>query len=388
MKSLRVLYAIFGKADPTFGGGKVYHGMAEAMSSLGWDCRIADSESILKGESFLALHPAEVEQRLRAFIQQEAANYDVVEYDCSALPFPREDFPSKPLMVARSVLLPLHLETIRFPFRWTMRRILRHIIHGVAELNQTKRLIAVTRKTVCEADCVNVSNQDDSSELVRKGVSPERIITLPYGLSEAEFDEFSKVNVSEMPRTRVLFLGTFDWRKGAADMPSIFSEIAQARPDVDFLMLGTKSIFHTVEAVRGEFPDWIRGRIEVHPRFDRSELASLLEGCAVGVFPSYLEGCPFAVLEQIAAGIPTVAYKAPGPPMLLPESFLVPVGDRRAMARRVLDICEDHVRHMRDSRALRERAGRFAWASIAKETDNAYRAAILRRKLVEPTGWA
>lgn len=379
-KNPRILYAIMGKPDPTFGAGKVYHGIAHAMGALGWECDIADGERILKGCSFSALSPAELERELRAFLQQHAADYDVVEYDCSALPFPRTDFPASPLMVARSVLLPLHLERIRFPVRWTLRRILRQMAYGFADHKRVTRQIAATLKTVREADCVNVSNHDDASELVRAGVTPDQIITLPYGLSRAEFEAFSRANVTELPRSRVVFLGTFDWRKGAADLPAIFAEIARVRPDVDFLMLGTKSIFNTVEAVLGEFPDWLRGRIEVRPRFERNDLPMLLDGCAVGVFSSYLEGCPFAVLEQMAAGIPVVAYKVPGAPMLLPESSLVTPGDWQSIAKRAMNLLGDREEQFRVSAALRQRAGDFTWAAIAGNTEKAYLEAIRSRE--------
>lgn len=379
MKTCRILFAVAGKADPTFGAGKVYHGIAQAMGALGWDCEIADDEKILEGESSSALPAGKLEERMRGFLQRHASAYDVVEYDCSLLPFPRADFPPRPLMVARSVLLPLHLGSLRFPVRWTPKRLLRQIVFGFGDRRRVARQLVVTLRTVHEADRVNVSNHDDAALLARDGVPADRIITLPYGLSMAEFDELAKVSLRGGVQQRVAFLGTFDWRKGAAHMPAIFEAIARKCPEVTFLMLGTKSIFHTADAVLSEFPDWLRGKIDVRPRFQRQDLATLLDSVAVGIFPSYLEGCPFAVLEQMAAGIPTVAYRSPGAPMLLPPDLLVPPGDIKVMAERATEMLLDATRRKQLSARVRSLARQFTWGHVAQKTSEAYLAAVRGR---------
>ena len=52
---------------------------------------------------------------LRDFLRRSAADYDVVEYDHTYLPYPRSDFPRGPLFVARCVLLHHHFLTTPFP---------------------------------------------------------------------------------------------------------------------------------------------------------------------------------------------------------------------------------------------------------------------------------
>ena len=57
--------------------------------------------------------------------------------------------------------------------------------------------------------------------------------------------------------------------------------------------------------------------------------------CTVGAFPSYVEGFGLAVLEQLAAGLPTVAYNLPGPRDILKSTLpdlLVPCGDAEKFA--------------------------------------------------------
>lgn len=59
----------------------------------------------------------------------------------------------------------------------------------------------------------------------------------------------------------------------------------------------------------------------------------------MGAFPSYLEGWPIAVVEQLAAGIPVVAYDVPGPRDILEPvepALLVRPGDTSGMAGRIV----------------------------------------------------
>ena len=60
-----------------------------------------------------------------------------------------------------------------------------------------------------------------------------------------------------------------------------------------------------------------RKALSCRPTFEEADLPSLLADCAVALFPSYVEGFGLAVLEQLAAGLPTIAYDVPGPRQIL-----------------------------------------------------------------------
>ena len=70
--------------------------------------------------------------------------------------------------------------------------------------------------------------------------------------------------------------------------------------------------------------------LELVPQFAPDDLPRLLADCTVGAFPSYVEGFGLAVIEQLAAGLPTVAYDAPGPSEILRDALpelLISPGD-------------------------------------------------------------
>jgi glycosyltransferase involved in cell wall biosynthesis len=75
---------------------------------------------------------------------------------------------------------------------------------------------------------------------------------------------------------------------------------------------------------------------------------------------------------MLAAGVPVVAYDAPGPPEMLPPDRLVPPGDVEQMARKVVELLRDRVRLEQARRDARLAAKRFDWLDIARRTVDEY----------------
>ena len=128
--------------------------------------------------------------------------------------------------------------------------------------------------------------------------------------------------------TENLFHWNVGREKGARDWSEIIRRIRARVPEAQFRFLGTmvdsKAILPDLQL------DTLEG-IEFISDYQPDDLPGLLADCTVGAFPSYAEGFGLAVLEQLAAGIPTIAYDTAGPRDLLggrlPE-LLVPKGDR------------------------------------------------------------
>ena len=122
-------------------------------------------------------------------------------------------------------------------------------------------------------------------------------------------------------------------------------------------------------------------QISCRPTFAAHDLPSLLADCAIGIFPSHVEGFGLAVLEQLAAGLPTIAYDVPGPrqilqtqsagdclprcetrllsPPVLRKSFLSPVAEYEKLSADCVEI-----------------ARRYRWKEIAENTIKHYRGAL------------
>src|SRR5437588_6971485 len=162
-------------------------------------------------------------------------------------------------------------------------------------------------------------------------------------------------------------------RKGSRDWPEIVHGILNAEPSARFTFLGTMTDEQTVlRDLQLSSSESIRCLTSYAP----NELPQLIDSCAVGLFPSYIEGFGISVIEQLAAGIPTIAYDVPGPRHIFKDAgaqFLVPAGDVRAMSDRALQTLR---MNERDYSALsikcREIAAQFRWEQIADDNIRAY----------------
>jgi len=123
--------------------------------------------------------------------------------------------------------------------------------------------------------------------------------------------------------------------------------------------------------------------LELVPHFDPDELPRLLAGCTVGAFPSYIEGFGLAVIEQLAAGLPTVAYDASGPRDILRDALpelLISPGDIPSFSEAIVAILERDFESYQDlCRRSENIAERFSWPRIAQETLEEYRLRLAER---------
>jgi glycosyltransferase involved in cell wall biosynthesis len=123
----------------------------------------------------------------------------------------------------------------------------------------------------------------------------------------------------------IVFLGAWSLRKGKADWREIVRCVRQVVPGARFSFHGTGV---TPDRVLADLGVSSCDGVVVTEHYRSEELPELLRNATAGALPSYVEGCGLGVVEQLAAGVPTVAYDVPGPRMMLgayPE-LLAPPG--------------------------------------------------------------
>jgi len=363
---MRILFCTPAPLMKSLGAAKVVVELAEEMQEQGWECNLVSIRDLAdqSGQSMC--------ESLRRYLQEHAADYDVVDYDHAYLPYGRDGFNSGTLFVARSVLLAHHLGTIQIPQSASVKAAIGRIIKGRNRRRKYQEVICQAHTTIKEADLVNVSNDDDKAELIRKGIPPEKVAVIPYGISRALRPLFDDVSSVSPEKPVVAFVGTFDYRKGAKEFPKIVHEIAEQVPDVCFRLLGGKGLFQSQKEILSHFPKKVVERVEVVLKYAPEELPNLLAPCSVGVFPSYFEGMPFGVLEMMAASIPVIAYDAPGPPMMLPPKYLVSRGDAKGMASKVITLLHDAVALQSARIWAKQQSQSFLWEQIACTTIGVY----------------
>jgi glycosyltransferase involved in cell wall biosynthesis len=363
----RILHCCPTPLDPKLGTAKVYLESAAAFRHFGWTADVAGLN-----ELDVATKSTDRTVRLREYLQRHARDYDVVEYEHNCLPFARTDFSPTTLLVARSVLLSHNLAKSRIPTRPGFARAIGGWFKGPARRRRTRQAVAQGTKTIAESDLVNVCNDDEAAELRRYGIDADKIVVFPFGLDEARRRELEQVDLAPPEKPCVVFVGTFDPRKGMRVFPRLVELVVRAVPDVRFRLIGTSGMLSTADEVYSEFPPEFRPAIDVVPRFEPHELPQLLATASLGVFPSLVEGCPFGVLEMSAIGLPVIAFRVPGPPMLLADEFLVKRNDADAMASKVVALLRDRARLATERVAARRRSRDFDWNEIIGRTAAVY----------------
>ncbi|MEH1847238.1 MAG: glycosyltransferase family 4 protein [Nostoc sp.] len=354
------------------GMSKVLIELSEELQGLGWLCKLLSPTDIcpeilsytgIKYQQYYA-------EALKNYLQQNASKYDVIDYDHVYLPYLREKFSNSTLFVARSSLLVHHYENFPIPIQNNLKEKISNFIHRISRKAMVQGWIRDAMLTILEADLINVSNDDDQIELVRRGIPPEKIAVVPYGISRNRRLLFDTVSSLPPVQPNVAFVGTFDPRKGSNDFPRIVQYISEAIPNVKFRLIGGR--YKTEKEILGHFSQRLRHKIEVIHNFDSEELPLLLTDCSVGIFPSYLEGFGFGVLEMLAASIPVIAYNVPGPPMMLPPEHLVPKGDIKGMSDKVISLLHDQQKLYAARLWAKQQSQQFSWQNIAQITSETY----------------
>jgi len=373
------------------GGPRVQLELAEEMRALGHEVEKLSYEDLfpdvdeprrlpgrLGTAMALALSNRSFAARAGAWVRRHGQGFDVVDANQTDLPFAKRDLGFSGLLVARSVgLIPTYeafdRETAR---RWPEPASARTWAHRALTGPGTRRRSRDVGRSFQHADLINVSNQDDLAA-VRDGMGfGPKVVMFPFGLSEERRLAFlgERAPVAERLAGRtVAFIGTWNARKGAKDWPEIAARVRERVADARFLLLGTGL---GPELVLRDFPPELRPAVTVVPAYESAELPGLLSRAAAGAFPGYLEGFGFAVLEKLAAGLPTVAYDAPGPRDVLGHAAgdpLVPLGDTGAFAARLAGILTaSRERWAGQSEEATRVAALFSWRDIARRTLETY----------------
>ena len=230
-------------------------------------------------------------------------------------------------------------------------------------------------QAIRHADLVNVANHEEA-EFVEHGFRPRRVIVQPYGLTSENQRALSEAAAPAQRRLaekKVCFLGMWGPRKGSRIWREIVRLVRRHVPDAQFVFLGTMV---APEVVRKDLGSESDHGVEMIPEFSPDNLPQLLSDCTAGGFPSYVEAFGLAILEQLAAGIPTVAFDQGGPRDILKHlhQLLVPVGDVEQFANALVRVLQlspaDYQRLSEQSVAT---ACTYRWSDIAENTLAEYR---------------
>lgn len=216
-----------------------------------------------------------------------------------------------------------------------------------------------------EFEAISESTRDD---LVARGVPPERIRVIHPGVDATLYRPDPAVR--RTTPTSFLYVGRLKRYKGV-DLAIRALAIARAeRPDLSLDIAGSGDDRPRLEQLATQLG--LGGAVRFLGFVDDARKLELLRSTWANLFPSPKEGWGITVVEAAACGTPSLASDSPG----LRDSvrreetgFLVPHGDPRALAARMLQLAADPALVERLGAAGRRHAEALSWNRAADLTE-------------------
>ncbi|MGI8437872.1 MAG: glycosyltransferase [Chthoniobacterales bacterium] len=380
-RGLRILAVVNLPWDPRLGATRVWIELAEQWRAAGHTvekiCLTDAYPQKTASPRLAAVRELLFARKAAAFVRAHGHNFDVIDALLGTLPYSKRRLCFRGLLVARSVGLYLRYERFAQSVARQTPRTARGTLRGRFFYRfLRRRTLRASDRAVRHADLINVPNEQESVSLREEIGRADGIVVLPYGLAPKTAHALAQAALSPAARlsqARVCVLGMWAPRKGAQDWPRIIRAVRAQAPQAKFRFLGTMVDPRVIPEALGQEAE----NIECISKYQPDELPSLLADCTVGAFPSYVEGFGLAVIEQLTAGLPTVAYDTAGPRDILRRhlgSLLVPCGQVEEFAATLLRLLSLEVEDYRQlSEKSRLAAAGFSWPEIAAETIALYR---------------
>ncbi|MEY2542790.1 MAG: hypothetical protein QOE81_251, partial [Verrucomicrobiota bacterium] len=382
-KQLRILGIVNLPWDPRLGAVRVWFELCEQWTKAGHQvdkfCLSDAFPKPTRSRALSAWRQAVFPYRAARYLRRNAGKFDVIDCLIGTLPFSKKSLRFDGLLAGRSIGLYLaYDEFIQFSRRRWPNQPRGKFVGRLFYTFTSWLLRRSANRALIHCDLFNVPNEDERQSL--KKYAATRTIVLPYGLNETERAALAAAARSapdRLARKEICFVGMWGLRKGARDWPEIVRAILSEESSARFTFLGTmtdeQTVLRDLQLTSSE-------SIRCLTSYDPKELPQLIGGSVVGLFPSYIEGFGISVLEQLACGIPTIAYDVSGPRHIFAASgarFLVPAGDVRAMVNRALEILRmNESDYSALSAKSRQIAETFRWEQIASDTIREYAAAL------------
>ncbi len=168
------------------------------------------------------------------------------------------------------------------------------------------------KKVLAKADLIQVNNTDEVADVARYlGQDPKNLVIIPNGM---RMEEFATLPPKQLFRAQfgidftaqmVLFMGRLNIKKGLGLLLPAFAAYAKRYPGAVLVLAGPDDGYQE-EAESFIEENNLDDRIKLVGMLTDSVKKAALADADLFVLPSYSEGFSIAVLEAMAAGVPTL----------------------------------------------------------------------------------
>jgi glycosyltransferase involved in cell wall biosynthesis len=238
---------------------------------------------------------------------------------------------------------------------------------GVRLDKPTRWMIAREEREYVLADTVSVLSSFAAESFRTRGFPANRLNTMPLGVDVSQFMATAENIANRCNRIlagqplRVLTVGTFSFRKGAADLIAIAQQLSGR---MRFRFVGSRS--KETDHLSRDSSSFI----ELIGRVPESELPSHYAWADVFLFPTLEDGFAAVLLQAAASGLPILSTTNCAAPDFIQQGrtgFILPIRDVNGFVDRLLGLDRD--RHALVDQALASSASVNSrdWSQMAAE---------------------
>ena len=270
------------------------------------------------------------------------------------------------LLPCRGVVTVMDLSFLVYPQSFKPKQRLYQTIFTRMSATRASRVIAISLQT--------------AQDLVRRCGTAASKITVIYPGVDGVFRPLGPGDTSSfrqrrgLPERFILFVGTLEPRKNLPMLLRAFSQ-ARSRLPAGFKLVLAGGRGWLYEPILRSIEELGLGSEVILPGFVPDEELPLWYNCAdVFVYPSLYEGFGLPALEAMACGCPVMAARSSSLPEVVGDAGLLLSQDQpEVWAEQLVSLCSDESE--RAAMRLRgiERARRFSWTKMARETVYVYR---------------
>jgi glycosyltransferase involved in cell wall biosynthesis len=203
-----------------------------------------------------------------------------------------------------------------------------HLTNGWLRMKVLKRATMGCDHIVC------VSSQDRDYLLESYRMAPDSVSMIPVGVAPV----FLTAKQAARTNKKLLFVGTWIWRKGVRFLVDAFTRVWRTNPTSTISIVGT---FQKPETILADWPQEVRPNVRVVPQASGEALVQEYATHDIFVLPSLFEGMPLSLAEAMATGMAVVTTSTCGMLDLVKDrhnGLLVPPRDADALAVAILDL--------------------------------------------------
>lgn len=170
----------------------------------------------------------------------------------------------------------------------------------------------VQKKFMARADLIHILNEDERQDVeTYLGYKHPRIVLIPNGIEVADFavlppqGQFKKEFNLDVNQRMVLFMSRLNIKKGLDLLLPAFRDYCRQHTDAVLVLAGSDDgyLLQTQQFIN---QNGLEKQIRLVGMLTGETKLAALSDADVFVLPSYSEGLSMAVLEAMAAGVPTV----------------------------------------------------------------------------------